>query len=240
MRITGAALVAAAVLVTACGSSSSPNPRAAATPSSTPSASPSPAASPPAGALTSAQLGKALIAVADLPKGYTKDAKTLGTSLAVSTTDDKCARGFAGVNTVQKTGPLAVYSEARVSFSKGTAGPFLRDSISSFASHAKAASFLAAVHSVFRQCPSFQVTNPTTHRVTAVRLSPLTFPRIGNEGISVSAELATANGPAVRILMVFVRQGQSIVFLAELAKDVTDPAVLEKAVRAQVAKLSKA
>jgi hypothetical protein len=158
----------------------------------------------------------------------------------VSTTDDKCARGFDGVNTVQKAGPLAVYAEARVSFSKGKAGPFLRDSISSYASHEKAASFLAAVHSVFRQCPTFQVTNPTTQRVTAVRLTPLSFPRIGDEGVSVTAQLATMNGPAVRMLLVFVRKGQSVVYIAEIASDAADTALLEKAVRAQVAKLAKA
>jgi hypothetical protein len=228
-----------AVLVTACGSSSGPAKPAAATPSAS-AASPSPAATPPPGALTSAKLGTALIGVADLPKGYTRDAVTRGTSLAISASDGKCARGFEGVNTVQKKGPLAVFAEARISFSKGTTGPFLRDSVSSYATKAKAARFLAAVHSVFRQCPTFQATNPKTQRVTAVRLSPLDFPHVGDEGVSVSAEVGATNGPSVRFLLVFVRQGQHVAYVAEIANGVADPAVLERAVRAQVKKLATA
>lgn len=239
MKTLLTAAVATAVLATACGASSGPSKRAAPTPSAAASASPS-AASPPPGALTSAQLGTALIGVADLAKGYTRDAVTRGTSLAISITDSKCARGFEGVNTVQKAGPLAVFSEARVSFSKGASGPFLRDSVSSYPSKAKAVSFLAAVHSVFRQCPTFQVTNPSTHRVTAVRLSPLDFPRVGNEGVSVSAEVATMSGPSVRFLLVFIRVGQHVAYVAEIANGAADPALLERAVRAQVKKLAAA
>lgn len=230
---------AVAIVVTACGSSSGPAKPAVATPSAS-AASPSPAATPPPGALTSAKLGTALIGLADLPKGYTRDAVTRGTSLAISATDGTCARGFEGVNTVQKKGPLAVFAEARISFSKGPTGPFLRDSVSSYSTKAKAVSFLAAVHSVFRQCPTFKVTNPKTQRVTAVRLSPLDFPRIGDEGVSVSAEVATANGPSVRFLLVFIRQGQHVAYVAEIANGGADPGVLERAVRAQVKKLAAA
>ncbi|MDT7549066.1 MAG: hypothetical protein QOE84_1460 [Actinomycetota bacterium] len=240
MRIPGAALAITAVLVTACGSSSGPSPRAAATPSSTLSASPSVAASPPPGALTSARLKAALIGVSDLPKGFSEDTVPLGTTLLTSATDTACATAFQTVNSVLKSGPVAVFAEARASFSKGKTGPFLRDSIRSYPTRAAAVRFLADVHSVFTKCPTFQVTNPTTQRVTAVRLSPLAFPRVGNEGVAVVAELATRGGSVLRSLLVFARQGQSIAYVVEIANGASDAVLLEKAVRAQVAKLTKA
>jgi hypothetical protein len=220
--------------MTACGSSSTPAPRAAPTPAST---SPSATPAPPAGALTSDQLGKALISVADLPKGYTEDTTTRGTTTPVSTTDGKCAKGFRGLNELQKSGPLAVFAAARVSFSKSAKGPFVRVSLGSYASQAKAARVLASVHAVFAQCPHFQFTNPQTDRVTAVRLSSLKFARVGQEGVATAADLATANGPTVRMLLVFVRQGQSVAYVAEIASGATDTALLERAVRAQIKKL---
>src|SRR5438128_3989703 len=120
---------------------------------------PTPSVSTPPSA-ADLQLARSLVRVTDLPKGYTKDATTLGTSLSVSKTDSTCAQHFSRLNRLESAATIHPTAHARVSFTKASTGPFIRASALRYSNAADAGKVVSAVRSVFTGCPSFTSTNP--------------------------------------------------------------------------------
>jgi hypothetical protein len=185
------------------------------------------------------QLARLLVHGTDLPKGYTKDPATLGTSLSVSKTDSTCAQHFSRLNRLESAATIRPTAHARVSFSKASTGPFIRASALRYSNPADAAKVVGAVRSVFTGCPSFTSTNPVTKSQVSVTLQPLPFPHLGNESVATAARLVSSTS-SVFADLVFVRTGTSVAFVVALSSTSVDAATLMAAVRAEVRRLAGA
>lgn len=161
-------------------SSSTPAP-ASTSPSSTPPAvTPSavPSSNPPAApARTAAQLTKALLALADLPPGFSLEKDDAGddSDVTVSSKDSRCAKLVAYTNADNPPGSKA---SAGQSYSGGAQGPFVDESIDAMGSPAAA----QALQKSFKQA------------VTACRTMTLKVPGEGSSPISVREVSAPAVG----------------------------------------------
>jgi hypothetical protein len=126
-----------------------------------------------------------------------------------------------------------------VSFSKASAGPFIRASALHYSNAADATKVFSAVQSVFTGCPSFTSTNPVTKKQVSVTLQPVTLPHLGDESVATGATFVGSTG-SVFADLVFVRSGKSLAFVAEIATTSVDVATLEAALRAEVQRLAGA
>lgn len=240
MKHTGTALLLA-LLTSACTGSG-----AVKDPTALPTAAPSPSASsaavptpPPPASPADRALATSLVRVGDLPAGYTRDAVTQGTGLAVSTSDSVCAKHFSALDRLRTSGTLATAATARASFSRGRAGPFLRTTARRYRDAAAAARILRDIDAVFRRCPSFTATNPSSRKLTTVTLTALSFPHLGDGGVAVAGRLASG-GRGVDIDLVYVRTTASLAFVGEISTRAADLPALQRAVRAEVTRLSAA
>jgi hypothetical protein len=177
--------------------------------------------------------------VGDLPPGFTRDKVTRGTTLAVSSSDSRCAKRFAALNTLRTVGALATTATARSSFSRGTGGPFIRATARRYRSDVAAAKVVTAIATIFGKCPSFTATNPTNKRLATVTLTPLTFPHLGDERVAVAGRIVS-EGRGVDINLVFVRTRAFLAYVAQITTEAPDAAALERAVRAEVHRLATA
>jgi hypothetical protein len=225
-------LLALLALAAANACSSSSGGQSQSSPTPTPSASRPPSAA-------DLQLARLLVRVTDLPKGYAKDAATLGTSLSVSKTDSTCAQQFSRLNRLELAATIRPTAHARVSFSEAATGPFIRALALHYTNAADAAKVVGAVQSVFTGCRSFTSTNPVTKSQVSVTLQSLTFPHLGNETVATAGRLVSS-ARSLFADLVFVRTGTSVAFVAALSSTAIDVAALKAAVRAEVRRLAEA
>ncbi len=145
-------------------------------PAVTPSAVPS-SAPPAAPARTAAQLTKALLALADLPPGFSLEKDDAGddSDVTVSSKDSRCAKLVAYTNADNPPGSKA---SAGQSYSGGAQGPFVDETIDAMGSPAAA----LALQKAFKQA------------VTACRTMTLKVPGEGSSPISVREVSAPAVG----------------------------------------------
>jgi len=183
-----------------------------------------------------AQLARVLVRAGDLPAGYIKDKRPLGTSLAASSTDSACARRFAAVSRLRTTGALAAVGRAQVSFSKKGRPNFIRAAAFRYRDARTAARIVAGLHDVFTTCRTFTATDPASKRAVSVSLLALPFPHLGDGGTATDGTL-TSSGQRVYVDMVFVRTGRSIAYVAGLTSGQRDFVALKRAVRAEVTRL---
>jgi hypothetical protein len=163
--------------------SSTPTPTMTTPAVTTPTAIP-PSTTPAKTARTAANLTKALLALADLPPGFSleKDDSSDGADVAVSSKDSHCAKLVAYTNADNPPGSKASASQ---SYSGGAQGPFVDESIDAMASPAA----VRALQKSFRQA------------VAACRTMTLKIPGEGSSPISVrqvSAPQAGTDPVAVR------------------------------------------
>jgi hypothetical protein len=136
-------------------------------PAVTPSAVPSPTA-PAVPKRTAAQLTKALLALADLPPGFSLEKDDVGddADVTVSSKDTRCAKLVAFTNADNPPGSKA---SAAQSYSGGAQGPFIDETIDAMGSPASA----RALQKSFKQA------------ITACRTMSLKVPGEGTSPISV-------------------------------------------------------
>ena len=183
------------------------------------------------------QLARALVRAGDLPAGYIKDTQVRGTTLAASSTDSACARRFAAVSRLRTTGVLAPLARAQVSFSKTGDPHFIRAAAFRYRDAQTATKIVTAVHDVFTSCRTFTATDPASKRVVSVSLLALPFPHLGDGGTATDGTLTSA-GRRVYVDLVFVHTGRSIAYVAGLTSGHRDLVALQRAVRAEVTRLS--
>jgi hypothetical protein len=160
--------------------SSTPAPTSTAPSSTPPAVTPSavPSSNPPAApARTAAQLTKALLALADLPPGFSLEKDDAGddSDVSVSSKDSRCAKLVAFTNADNPPGSKA---SAGQSYSGGAQGPFVDETIDAMGTPAAA----RALQKSFKQA------------VTTCRTMTLKVPGEGSSPISVREVSAPAVG----------------------------------------------
>jgi len=212
-----AALVVVSLPLAACGGSDSGSPSpsvSSTTPSDTPSASPTPSvvptsAKPTAAVRTKAGLTKALLALKDLPPGFSvepADEADDGSRLASS--DPKCAT-FVKVMNVD-TAPGSKASAMR-SFSGGQDGPYVDESLDALGSAGAVAALQKSFAAWVRTCHKVTVKTPGAASST-LAVQEVSAPTIGTGPFAV--RMTGTGGPMAGVEITMVTTGIEDVVLA--------------------------
>lgn len=236
VRRTCAAL--ALLLLTAC-SGDAKSERAdtitATPPSPTASATPTPTPSRASKVATTAQLRAALLAVDDMPTGWSTEQDD-------EDDDDSFSEGCK---------PLAALDEAfeddtdepEVLYAQGELGPFVNQAIGSLPSAAEVSKRMAALKAALGKCPSFQYTDDEGD-TQKVRIAPVSFPRLGDETLASRLTVEFEGGTlSMTVLAIRVRNhamlltGMSVTTV--FGGGQLTPADLERIARTAVTKAEK-
>lgn len=189
--------------------SSTPTPTVTTPAVTTPTAVPS--STPPAAiARTAATLTKALLALADLPAGFSleKADSSDGPDVAVSSKDSRCAKLVAYTNADNPPGSKA---SAGQSYSGGAQGPFIDESIDAMGSPAA----VRALQKSFKQAVA--ACRTMTLKVPGQGSSPITVrqvsaPQAGTDPVAV--RFTATSGPLEGFEVTMVTTGVDDVVLA--------------------------
>lgn len=238
-------LLATATLVvplalTGCSGSDkagTPAPSASATDTPSPTPTPTPPATtaapstpPPAPKpRTAPELTKALLALTDLPSGFSieTDAGDGGADVKVSSKKAACARLVAISNADSPPGSKA---SATRSFSGGQEGPFIDESIDAMGSAKAVAALQTGFRKAIRACSTLTLTIPGQGR-SAVAVREVSAPPSGTDPVAV--RFTATGGPLEGLEVIMVTTGVddtvlALTFVASLPDDVdgaTDAAV---------------
>lgn len=206
-----------AVVLVACsggsdsaGSTPSPTPTTASpTPSATPTPTPTVTRSAPVPAKprTKAELTKALLALADLPAGFSIDPSDEDDGSKLSSKDAKCASLISLFNSTNAPG--AKVSVDRV-FSGGQSGPYIQETLDGMGSPAAATALLAKTRAAIQSChqAKLYISGAGTSTVAVSEVSP---PKLGTSPVAV--RFAASSGPLAGFEVIFVLTGLSDVIL---------------------------
>lgn len=152
--------------------------------------------------ITQERLREALLTVEDLPVGY-----SVWTDEDDDQNDDEpCEGRFENVSEATV--------EAEASFSKGSFGPFLAHALGAFDQEATAKKAMAVVRAGLNDCQTYETTDEDG-TVTTVRLTPLSFPKFGDETFALRL---TAEGPfSASGDIIFMRRGPAVALVLHIA-----------------------
>lgn len=225
-RFFSAALAAGLVAVlVACsggsdtsGSPSASSPSSTAPPStpapstpapSTPSVKPTvpPSAPVPAKPRTKAELTKALLALADLPAGFSIDPDGEDDGTRLSSKEARCA----GLVTLFNA-PTTVGAKTTVNrlFSGGQQGPYVEETLDAMGSPKAATALLARTRAAVQSCPQAKLKIPGVGTSTVV-VSEVSAPKLGTSPVAV--RFAASSGPLAGFEAIFVLVGMGDVVL---------------------------
>jgi len=222
-RSLACAAAVLALTLTACSGgsgSSSPAPAtntptanpASATPVSESPRATTPAVPPPASPAprTAAQLGKALLALADLPPGFSIEADDSGddADVKLSSKDKRCARLVALSNA--DTPPGSKASAAR-SYSGGTEGPFIDESLDAMGSAGAVRALQRSFRQAIASCRTMTLTVPGEGR-SPISVSEVSAPKAGTDPVAV--RFTATSGPLEGLEVTMVTTGIDDVVLA--------------------------
>jgi hypothetical protein len=216
-------VASAGVVMLALAACSTGTKTGASTPSSTPTPTPTvttpvvttptavlPSTPPAAIARTAATLTKALLALADLPAGFSleKDDSSGGAGVAVSSKDSRCAKLVDYTNADNPPGSKA---SAGQSYSGGAQGPFVDESIDAMGSPAA----VRALQKSFKQAVA--ACRTMTLKVPGEGSSPITVrqvsaPQAGTDPVAV--RFTATSGPLEGFEVTMVTTGVDDVVLA--------------------------
>ncbi|RZU16295.1 hypothetical protein EV645_3847 [Kribbella rubisoli] len=218
-------VASAAVVLLALAACSTGTKAGAPTPSSAPSSTPSPTmttsavttptAVPPSTptaqtARTAATLTKALLALADLPAGFSleKDDNSDGPDVAVSSKDSRCARLVAYTNADNPPGSKASASQ---SYSGGAQGPFIDESIDAMASPAAVRALQKSFKQAVAACRTMTLKVPGEGS-SPISVRPVSAPQAGTDPVAV--RFTATSGPLEGFEVTMVTTGVDDVVLA--------------------------
>jgi hypothetical protein len=242
--VAAAVTAGLAVSLTACNGS---KPAASSSPSSTPSATqtssapttsstpftPSaPPSTPPAATAprTKAELTKALLALADLPPGFSVDPDSSDDGSRLSASNSHCA---TLVKLFNADAPPGAKASATRQFSGGQQGPFVEEELDAFAAPAEVTKLLATAGAAVRSCRQVKLTIPGAG-TSPMRVTEVAAPKVGTTPVSV--RFAAESGPLDGLEVTFALAGLGDVVLAVNADD---PAQLEGAMTIAAEKAKK-
>lgn len=220
---TSACLSAAiALMVTGCsGGSNSSAPSAAPsstpTPSATASSTPPPATTaapstpaPTTAPRTAAQLTKGLLALADLPAGFSieKDDGSGDDDVSLSSKDAKCAKLVALSNADVPPGSKA---SAGQSYSGGAEGPFIDESLDAMGSAAAVHALQKSFQQAIASCRTMTLTIPGEGR-SPISVREVSAPKSGTDPVAV--RYTATSGPLEGLEVTMITTGVGDVVLA--------------------------
>lgn len=188
------------------GSTATPTPS---TPSSAASTRAAPSAPAPQ-ARTTPSLKKAVLAVSDMPSGFSQEPTTGGGSggPTVSSRDPRCAELVVLMNGRSAPGSLA---HAEASFSGGQSGPSIDESLDALGSSEKVAALQARLKSALARCSKVTMAIPGAGRST-MRVTMVNAPKVG--AAPVAARVTGQGGPLDGFELTQVYTGVGDVVLA--------------------------
>ncbi|GAA1116709.1 hypothetical protein GCM10009630_13000 [Kribbella jejuensis] len=222
LAIAGTALV---LTLTSCsggsGGSAGPSPANSVTTTATPSPTPTattatapttPTVAPPPVQVTrtAAQLTKALLALPDLPAGFSidKDTGDDGPDVAVSSKDSRCARLVALTNADNPPGSKV---SAGQSYSGGSQGPFVDESLDWMGSTAAVRALQQSFKKAITSCRSMTLTIPGEGR-SPISVDLVSPPKAGTDPVAV--RFSASGGPLDGLEVTMVTTGVDDVVLA--------------------------
>ncbi|MEV0787867.1 hypothetical protein [Kribbella sp. NPDC050459] len=221
-RFLTSACLSAALLLTATGcsdgsSTGSPAPSSTPTPSATASSTPPPAttaapSTPPATtpARTPAQLTKGLLALADLPAGFSieKADDSGDDDVTLSSKDAKCAKLVAFSNADVPPGSKA---SATQSYSGGAEGPFIDESLDAMGSAAAVGALQKSFKQAIVSCRTMTLTIPGEGR-SPISVREVSAPKSGTDPVAV--RFSATSGPLEGLEVTMITTGVGDVVLA--------------------------
>lgn len=166
---------------------------------------------------TEADLRAALLAVEDLPTGFTAQAADEGEDDGASCGED-----------LEETNPAA--AKAAASFAGGMLGPFVQEELLAYEPDEAEAVMARGIASV-RACQGY-----TDDQGQKFNLSPLSFPDLGDETFAARLDV---DGPSLDLVadVVVLRQDDVIAFLFHASTLPVDSVLTERLARTALAKL---
>lgn len=214
----------------AASTTSSPSAPSSPASSPAPSKKPEPPA-PTAKARTSAQLGKALLSLKDIPPGFERD--TSGASKEdgkLSSKKKECAPLVRLMNADKLPGSVA---NASVTYSGGQDGPFIDENLDALGTAPKAAAVINDYREAVKDCREVTITLPGAG-TSALNVREISFAKIGDN--SFAARFQAEQGPLAGFELIQVGT-QSKDIVVGMGFVFTDPADAEAATDAAVAKV---
>ncbi|TDD13007.1 hypothetical protein E1218_35120 [Kribbella turkmenica] len=189
--------------------SSTPTPTTSTPTASTPSAVPS---TPPAKpARTAAQLAKALLALADLPPGFSvekDEGGDDGSDVTVSSKDSRCAKLVAFSNADNPPGSKA---SAGQSYSGGAQGPFVDETIDAMGSPAAVRALQKSFKQAVAACRTMTLKVPG-EGTSPISVREVAAPQVGADPVAV--RFTATSGPLEGFEVTMVTTGVDDVVLA--------------------------
>lgn len=222
LAIAGAALV---LTLTGCsgGGSGSAGPTPTAPVSTTASATPTPTPTPTASATTptvapppvktartAAELTKALLALPDLPAGFSIDKGSAddGPDVSVTSKDSRCARLVALTNADNPPGSKV---SAGQSYSGGAQGPFVDESLDWMGSTTAVRALQQSFKKAITSCRGMTLTIPGEGR-SPISVDLVSAPNAGTDPVAV--RFSATSGPLEGLEVTMVTTGVDDVVLA--------------------------
>ncbi|SEC07495.1 hypothetical protein SAMN04489844_1627 [Nocardioides exalbidus] len=184
--------------------------------------------------LSKAQIGKALLAVSDLPAGWTATpAEDEEEESEDTVSPPKCKDVL---DALDETSTDAA-AEGEANFNKG--GPFgtvLSQTISSYAEPVDA-SRVQEIADAFSDCPSFNSTD-SDGTVSKVTVSPMSFGNLGDQTLAFAMTLESS-AFTVSVNVAYVVIGHNVIAMVNGGLTGADGAQLEKLAKKAITKLEK-
>jgi hypothetical protein len=231
----GASLLVFAAVAAGCGGSGAT--AAAAGPGTAPAA---PAAASPTATpapYSQAELQQRALAVSDLPPGYqvTSDSSSSssGSNPTVTSSDPAC-QPLADLSSSGK--PAQSFASAQApQFAASPEGPFIDESLASYATPAAAQAFLDKITKAIQSCKQFTETQPDGTKLD-ITVSPFSFPQKGDASSASRLGFSVQGQPVVADAVVS-RIGSTLIAVINTALQNTDSTLTSKVVDAAVAKV---
>ncbi|MEV0284820.1 MULTISPECIES: hypothetical protein [unclassified Kribbella] len=189
--------------------SPTPVPSTATPPATTPSVVPpsSPAAKP---VRTAAQLAKALLALEDLPAGFSIETGDSGEDgdVTLASKDPRCARLVTLSNADTLPGSKA---SATKSYSGGAQGPFIDESLDALGSTAAVQAFQKSFKQAVAACRTMTLSIPGEGR-SPISVREVSAPRAGTDPVAV--RFTASSGPLEGLEVTMISTGIDDVVLA--------------------------
>jgi hypothetical protein len=194
-------------------------------------------ASPAGRTLTAAEARAVLPPAAVLPGGWRADRdRGLPSPVDAAATIDppRCQALFDRLHRTRKATNAAIATSAERSFTAGGSGPFLTVTVESYARPVAAGLFDRAA-TALADCPAF--TGTVAGVAADFRASPLGFPRLGDETLSLRF-IGTAESRPFTVDFVAIRVGHNSITAQQVSRGATaDAETLQRAARAALDRL---
>jgi hypothetical protein len=226
-------LVLAAGLATTLAACNDKSDKAATPPSTSTSSTPPPSSTPapttpsvtqsaPVPApRTAAELTKALLALPDLPSGFSVDTDDQEDDTKLSSTDPRCKDLVLLFNAKTPPGAKAVATRA---FTGGQQGPYFDEELDAMGSPAAATALLNRTRAAVKSCKSAKLTVPGAGSST-VAVSEISMPKAGTNPVGGRFEANGGPMDGLEVLFAFTGVGDVVVAMSFDAADVLDGAL---------------